>query len=335
MRQPKPFYKKTHSCWYTTVAGKQVRLDPDRDKAWEKFYALMAGAKPKKEKGLTVVELLAEFLDYSKAKHKDSTYEWYRFYLKSFDQYIGNLQIKALKPYHVERWVIKGLKAKNPNTVHGAMRCVQRVMNWAVKSGRLDKTPLAGLERPAKVARDVYLTPEQFKKLVGAIKDKEFLDIITILRETGCRPQEARWVEARHFDRKERCWVIPWAEAKGEKEERVVHLNKKAFEITQRLALKWPKGPIFRDTNGNPWTRGPLNSRCFRLRPKLGFHVCPYTIRHVFATEAIMRGVDLITLAKLMGHKDLRMLEKVYSKVHKRGDHLREALRKATDEDAA
>lgn len=48
-----------------------------------------------------------------------------------------------------------------------------------------------------------------------------------------------------------------------------------------------------------------------------------------------MKGVDLITLAKLMGHKDLRMLEKVYSKVHKRGDHLREALRKATDEEAA
>jgi len=48
-------------------------------------------------------------------------------------------------------------------------------------------------------------------------------------------------------------------------------------------------------------SRGPLNSRCYRLRRKLGFHICPYTIRHAFATEAIMRGLDLISIAKLMG----------------------------------
>jgi site-specific recombinase XerD len=50
--------------------------------------------------------------------------------------------------------------------------------------------------------------------------------------------------------------------------------------------------------------------------------------------HAIVRGVDIVTIAKLMGHKDLTMLKRIYQHVKKRSDHMREALRKAT-EDAA
>jgi hypothetical protein len=47
--------------------------------------------------------------------------------------------------------------------------------------------------------------PEQWDKLVAELSKSHdngyLLDILTILSEAGCCPQEARRVEARHFDR--------------------------------------------------------------------------------------------------------------------------------------
>jgi site-specific recombinase XerD len=53
-------------------------------------------------------------------------------------------------------------------------------------------------------------------------------------------------------------------------------------------------------------------------------------LRHSFATEAIIRGVDVPTIAKLMGHANTDMLMRIYQHVSKREDHLREGLRRAT-----
>ena len=180
--------------------------------------------------------------------------------------------------------------------------------------------------------------PEEFKKLVAAIKDKRLLDLVCLMRESGCRPQEARHVEARHFSRHNKCLVIPQEEAKGgpkgATEDRVILLNDKALEIVKRLTLKYPEGKLLRNSRGLAWTKGAFDQRCIKLSKSLGFHVCPYAIRHTFATDAIIRGVDIVTIAELMGHKDLTMLKRIYQHVRKRSDHMRESLRKAT-EDAA
>lgn len=64
-----------------------------------------------------------------------------------------------------------------------------------------------------------------------------------------------------------------------------------------------------------------------KLSIALGFRVTPYAVRHTFATEKIIQGVDLVTIATLMGHVDLKMLMKVYQHIRKRGEHLRKALR--------
>ena len=179
--------------------------------------------------------------------------------------------------------------------------------------------------------------PDQWKALVDAVQNLAFLDYITVMKETGCRPQEIRKVESRHLDRKNQCWVFPIDESKGKREKRIVHLTDQAFEICQRLALKHPEGPLFRNTQGRPWTNYALNCMCQRLDKKLGFRVFPYAIRHTFATDAIIRGVGLQEIAELMGHKDLTMLTRIYQHIKKDHRHLKRALETATgrDSDAA
>jgi integrase len=95
------------------------------------------------------------------------------------------------------------------------MRAVQRGLNWAVKMGLIERNPLAGVEKPGEVRRDAYLWPEQYEQVLRLIRDQPFRDYVEILRRTGCRPKEARIVEARHFYREDRCWILPVTEAKG------------------------------------------------------------------------------------------------------------------------
>jgi integrase len=51
-----------------------------------------------------------------------------------------------------------------------------------------------------------------------------------------------------------------------------------------------------------------------------------HTLRHTFASWLVMAGVDLWTVAKLLGHKDIKEVEKTYA--HLAPDHLKAAIGK-------
>ena len=55
-----------------------------------------------------------------------------------------------------------------------------------------------------------------------------------------------------------------------------------------------------------------------------------YVLRHSWATNALMRGIDPLTVALLMGHKDPSMLARVYQHLSHSPDHMREQARLAT-----
>jgi integrase len=120
------------------------------------------------------------------------------------------------------------------------------------------------------------------------------------------------------------------SESKGKRQPRVVYLTSKALEITKRLMAKHPSGPLFRNTDGRPWTPGATNCRFQHVRRKTGKKYSLYALRHSFATHAMMKGVDCITVSTLMGHSDPGTLAKVYQHLAQNPLFLRQQLQKAT-----
>ena len=55
-----------------------------------------------------------------------------------------------------------------------------------------------------------------------------------------------------------------------------------------------------------------------------------YSLRHSFATHALMKGVDCITVSTLMGHADPSTLAKVYQHLAQNPTFLHEQLQRAT-----
>ena len=73
-------------------------------------------------------------------------------------------------------------------------------MHWAEKIGHISHSPIKHMERPTPGRRDFVIKPQLYKRILAAIRDQEFKDLVVTAWETGARPQEIFRVEARHVD---------------------------------------------------------------------------------------------------------------------------------------
>lgn len=349
-RVAEKFWKKTHKCYYVQVTDSTGnrdyrRLDPDEDKAEVQRAAIITSLggsvdddKPTAPVDMTVRGLIDEFLVHCKATSADATYKWYFGFLNRFAATVPKtMKVRDFQSRHVLAWLNRdyprvGKKKRSDNTRHDAITCIKRVFNWAVDEMKyFDRNPLRELKKPPRTPRETYLMPEEFEKLLAKVKDQAFRDILIALRHTGCRPQEARNVEVKHFRPSEKSWLLPKELSKGGKRERRVRLNSVMMAICERRAAANPEGPLFRTHRGNKgWTARGLRSRFYRLAKKLGFRATAYTIRHTFATDCILKKIPLPTIALMMGHVDMKMLLYIYQHVQARMDHVEAALEEAT-----
>ena len=329
-RRPRPWQRKGRG-WFVTINGKQVSLGKNKAAAYRLFHELMAAPKelPKTRHPL-VSELLDEFLDWTENHRAKATFESCKLRLQSLlDSLPVGLTVRELQPYHVQAW-LDSHPAWASTTARSGVATFQRALNWAVKMGHIDTSPIAHFEKPPAEARDRVLTAEEYKQILENVRDDEFRDLLTLHWEAGCRPQESLRVEAKYVDLKQARWVFPVKKSKGKRKPRIVYLNDTALEITKRSMLKWPDGPILRNTKGRPWTKDSVNCRFGRLKNKLGDRYCLYLFRHSFATRMLESGLDALTVALLLGHSNPAMLSTTYQHLAHNPGHLLNQLKAAS-----
>ncbi|QEL18592.1 site-specific integrase [Limnoglobus roseus] len=111
---------------------------------------------------------------------------------------------------------------------------------------------------------------------------------------------------------------------------RVISLDAEIVRLLISIRSRQEGGElVFYNHRGTPWNRSNLSLRLQRGRKKAGIPADAklYGLRHAFGTRAIVNGVDIKTLAELMGHTTTRVTEHY---VHLAGNkaHLHAALRK-------
>ena len=316
--------------------GKQLNLGPNKDEAFKQHHELMAKRGETRSVVVTdagadaiLVVLLDNFIVWCFGNRAPKTCDSYKDYLQSFINSLENMYLLAtdLRPYHLQQWV-DSQAGWCLTTKRNGIKTVQRALNWAVKQGFLDKSPVANMEKPPAAKREQVIDCATYQRMRDLTHRQEFLDLIDVCWETGCRPQEIWHVEKQHFDQARKRWVFPALESKGRKKIRVVYLTDLATEICQRLSLKWPTGKLFRSSNGKRWTKSGVSKRFGRMAAALGTHYALVDFRHSFTTRALKNGVDPVTLAFLLGHADTSMLARQYAHLDQEIGHLRGALDK-------
>lgn len=342
MRLPEgPWYRASRDAWYVRVGGKQVRLakgKANKKAALDAFHRLMAlgpAGLPKAEE-ITTAHVLDLFLTWSERHHDARTFGWYKSFLNSLCNHdrVGALPVSQLKVFHVTRWL-----DAHPGWVgarRNAIICVKRAFNWAIAEGLVKENPLRLLKKPPAARRERIVNAEEWGQLLAAVRDQEFKDFLTAMRETGCRPDEVRRVTAAEVNLELGVWVLEHHKTRKKTGlPQVVYLTPTMVELCKRLVARWPTGPIFRGPKRKghrPYTRNAIRCRFRRLRLKLPQlkGVVSYTIRHTFITDALERGVPVATVAELAGHKDLKMIQAHYGHLSEKRRHLSEAVRRAT-----
>ena len=329
-RPPKPWWHSESGEYRVMIRGQRHHLGSDKDEAERKFHELMAQPVEKPVRSDTVVVLIDEFLDWTQRNRDAGTYAWYRKHLQAFVTYLSGNGLKTLttlriRGFHVQKWLDSmtcGNSYKN-----GAARAISRCFNWAVKQGYLQASPIRGVEKPKADRRENIITPKEFDKLIGLVKDDDFRGLLTVAWECGARPQEMTKMEARHVEVKNQRAVIPMKEAKGKKRIRIVYFTDNSLEIVKRRMDRYPEGPLFRNTRGAKWTAFSVDCRFKRLAEKFGKKIALYDLRHSFSTRLLEAGVDPLTVSILLGHVDTTVLTKVYAHVAQNSEHLLKALR--------
>jgi integrase len=163
-----------------------------------------------------------------------------------------------------------------------------------------------------------------------------FGDMIRVYHATGARTSELALARVRQFSARSRQIVLgKHKRSNTEKVASVRHINlsDEAMAILQRRCDgRPPDEVIFMTAWGRPWTKKTLNTRLHsveRIARALGHTiregVTAYAFRHLWISDALMSGVDIVTAAKMAG-TSVRMIESVYG--HFRTDHYADAQRR-------
>lgn len=327
-RTPKPWFWKSRLEWYVTIKGERHRLGADKEEATRQFHRLMAGdieevsQEPARD-WLYASEVVDDFQIFLQAERSEATLDWYCGYLDPFKEEFLTRRADTLTLDAVEHWV--KWKWKSQASRRAAFRSVKAAFRMAVRKGKLIASPIASMQLPGETSRDYCVQREEYHKVIKAITDETFADLIRFVWLSGARPQEALLVDDSHVELKNSRLVFPVKQAKGKKKPRVVYLSEEALNLVKS---KMGGGKLFKTKRGVPYSKDLVRMRFRTLEKTLKFRYCLYHFRHAFAHRSLAAGNDALTVATLMGHCSTQTLARVYSHLNQADGHLREALKK-------
>lgn len=344
MRIAKPWFRAANQTWYVWHNGKQVNLGKDERKAKKAFQKLINRGRP--GEGQTVRQVVAAYWTWATRNLAQSTCDRRKPLLDSFSAFIEEktptLVADALKPFHVQRWIDANQKVKvqrktgdkretiesgkdiTKTTENTRIGLIKGVMSWAKAMGYVDENPISSMKRPAAAVRQDFIPSDLWPQVVKLARDEPFRDYLTVMLASGARPQEMRKVTAANLSGERFVFAID--DSKGKKKSRVVYLPAEALAIVQKLCKAHPEGPIFRNSKGNAWTNNSIRCRFRYFKKKLKMpNLCAMTLRHSYAHFRLSSGQDALTISKLMGHTDTKMLATRYGHLEENADYMKAA----------
>jgi len=290
----------------------------------------------KKEAGLLTIDksiskYVPQFLSYIKAHSKPLTTRKYTSVCEHFTRFLGTnadspTRLFQISPSIIEQYKLHRLNIVKPQTVSNELNCLHHFFRYAVSMKYIASNPTQDIKKipPAKKKVPRFLTEDEIARLTSQCSPR-LRDITTVLLNTGLRWGELQNLEWNDIDWNEKMIHIRVKERWSPKgDERRIPMNEPVQETLRNLPRRsnW----VFTTSTGNhvrqqgTWTA--FKKACQRAGLE---NVTLHTLRHTFASHLVMAGVDLATVSKLLGHKDISTTM-IYS--HLSPDHLKQAVEK-------
>lgn len=260
---------------------------------------------------------LKEFLEWSESYHRWQTYYMNRHISNKFIQAVGDKFLSAYKKRDLDLYVQRLRQEKfKPSSINIHIRHIKAIFNKAVEWEYLQVNPFSnykGVKQQEKPPR--FLTKEEIKKIEQVIDDESLLFLFRFLIYTGARRGEALGLTYKDIDLKNN--LITFKETKTYRSRSVpIHpVLREEFEKRKNNV-----GRVF------PYRADYVTHKLKKYFIKAGLEdVRVHDLRHTFASQLAMNGVDLRTIQKLLGHTSYKTTE-IYA--HLAQEHLQNAVSK-------
>jgi site-specific recombinase XerD len=325
--------------YYDPHTGRRVRERKTADKvaplrAWRnarKTDALRGEVTRRRDaKGKIPFKTYAEeyLKNWSKVQKAAASYERDTHSLKHLKGFFGSREIGNIIRKDVEKYVAKRMgEGAKPGTLNRELSCLKNMLRKAVEWEYLETNPAWGVSQQREdVPEFEFLTFEEAEKLVVTAPVR-IKTLLILALNTGMRKGELFKLEWRDVDyRKGKYGIIAVRKTKNH-ETRHIPMNSRV----QAALLSHPHRIV--DGKNCPFVFREEGGQSFDVRADFrdalknagitGKHIRFHDLRHTFASHLVMRGKDLRTVAKLMGHRDIRVTMRY---AHLAPEHLQDAV---------
>ena len=334
--------EREYTVWDSAVPGFGVRVRPTGGKSYVMLRQSAAGSRrvslgPVSSKGIDEVrrecharkalpkpeesgepkEKVPLFRDFVEGPWREAHFDRYkpstrrsarivlsRWVLPAF----GSKPLDRITPAQARRW-FDAYSRTSPGGANRTLDILRQIMNFAIACGHIETNPTRGVRKNRRTPLTRFLSREEIGRLHGALdqhaergdENRKQADIIRLLLLTGCRLGEIvrlRWSEVQGD-------ALELADSKTGP--RKVPLNSRA----RRILGRQPRGQspfVFPSPLDPSRPRGDRLRLWYRVQREAGIEdVRLHDLRHTHASHAVMNGVPVPVVSRMLGHSNVRM----------------------------
>ena len=297
------------------------RAELDGDDQGERYHPEPVGRYAPHRRSRARVPTLREFVPRYLAQHVDarlkpSTRAMYRHHLKHALDAFAHKRLDRLTREQVEVW--HASMRHIPSAANNALRVLRGLYTKALDWDVLDhfhRNPTKGVRMFRENHRERFLTPEERARLERALREGEQLPVghkgalnwfivaaIRLLSLTGMRRAEVLGLEWSMVDFRHRCFRLPDSKVG----QRVIPIGAPVLELINELDQRRQIGipHVIYSTVGKPLDPATLGKSWRSICDRIGLrNLRLHDLRHSAASDALMKGVPLAVVGKILGHK--------------------------------
>jgi integrase len=247
-------------------------------------------------------------------------------------KFFGDAPIDRISPEDVEKYKLSRLKIKSkktnrklrPATINRELACLKALLNRSIKDDVIVKNPVSRVKFLPEDNEQMRVLTMEEQNLYLLAASQPLQDVARLMLETGMRPEEVYRIKRENVNLEQGYIFNPYGKTKAAR--RKIPLNNASFDLIKRRCEKIKGSYLFQGRTEEDTPIVKVNKAHYGAleRSKVAkFRL--YDLRHTWATRAAMAGVDLVTLAAMLGHSRIQM---VLRYAHPTEDHQFQAMQK-------
>lgn len=244
-----------------------------------------------------------EYLEWSKTNKKETTFRGDLHIARRLNEEFEGKTIQEITTWQIEKWKNRRKEKVKPASVNRELAFLKHFYTKAIDAGKCKENPAKKVKLlKGEVKRVRFLMPKEVQILLSNCPD-DLRPLVIMAVHTGMRKGELlglQWVQI-NFEQ----GIISILDTKNG-ERRDISMDETVKGLLKSMEKKGDY--VFSNQDGSQ-LKAIVIHKAFRpvVKESKIEDFRWHDLRHTFASNLVMNGIDIMTVKELMGHKDLKM----------------------------